>query len=338
MKKPLLLLALLLLPAHAWAQEEEDATVVQARREFTQGTKLVRAEQWAEALASFERAAALKAHPITTFNIAQCERAMGQYTRARRSFISALAQDDALEPKALSDSARVEAKGLIAELDRILSHVTITLKPEDAALAVDGRPLEAANDANDASGANPVFVAGTLPPGPGAPPNVVKFEVVTNPGVHVFTVSRQGYQDVVVNKTLAPGAHTTLPLELDKLPAAIHITSNLADALVRVNDADVGNPPVEVSRVAGRYRVKVTKKGFDPYETEFAVRPGERIELAANLREEKRALTSKWWFWTGLGVVIVGAAAGTYAITQSNNEPTRPPTDGGGLGWSLRVH
>src|SRR5206468_8319753 len=110
-----------------------------------------------------------------------------------------------------------------------------------------------------------------------------------------------------------------------------------ADALVRVNDADVGNPPVDVSRNAGRYRVTVTKKGYVTYESEVAMRPGEHVELAANMREEKRALTQQWWFWTGIGVVVVGAAAGTYALTRSDPTPTRPAPDGGGLGWSLKV-
>jgi hypothetical protein len=84
----------------------------------------------------------------------------------------------------------------------------------------------------------------------------------------------------------------------------------LVDAIVRVNDADVGNPPVEFSRNAGRYRVTVTRKGYVPYE---------------------------WWSWTAVGVVVVGAGAGTYALARSNSTPSRPPPDGGGLGWSLKV-
>jgi hypothetical protein len=166
----------------------------------------------------------------------------------------------------------------------------------------------------------------------------VAFRILANPGAHVFTVSRQGYQDVVVNRSLAPGSDTSLGLELDKLPATIHVTSNLADALVRVNDADVGNPPVDVSRAAGRYHVAVARKGYVTVESEVAVRPGERVELAANMHPEKRPLTREWWFWTGIGVVVAGAAAGAYALTRSDPTPTRPPPDGGGLGWSLKVH
>ncbi|HEY8073238.1 MAG TPA: PEGA domain-containing protein, partial [Labilithrix sp.] len=289
---------------------------------------LVRAERWGEALAAFERAAEKKPHAITTFNIAQCERAMGQYTRARRDFVRAIDQDENANGEQLPESSRVEARGLASEMDRILARASVRLEPAEAAIAVDGRPLDKDGES---------FVAGTLPPGPGASPQLGSFVVVLNPGAHVFTVSRQGYQDVVLNRTFAPAATEKIDLLLDRLPATIHLTSNLTDAIVKVNDADVGNPPVEVSRNAGRYRVTVARKGWVTYETDVAMRPGERIEIAATMHEEKRALTQTWWFWTAVGVVVVGAAAGTYALTRSDSTPQRPPTDGGGLGWSLKV-
>lgn len=315
--------------ARAHAEEEEDATVLAARKEFVDGAALVRAQRWGEALSAFERAAKLKPHAITTYNVAQCERAMGQYTRARRAFVAALAQDDAAGSGQLPESVKVETRGLVAELDRILAKVNVTLRPEGATIAVDGRPLEREGDAS--------LVAGTLDPGPGAAPGLETFTVVMNPGVHVVTVSRQGYQDVVVNRSFAPGAIVPLSLELDRLPATIHVTSNVVDAIVRVNGADVGNPPVEVSRAAGQYRVSVSRKDFVPYDVNVAVRPGERVDLAADLRKEDPPLTKKWWFWTAAGVVVAGAAAGTYFIVRSSEEPQRQPTDGGGLGWSLRV-
>jgi hypothetical protein len=46
-------------------------------------------------------------------------------------------------------------------------------------------------------------------------------------------------------------------------------------------------------------------------------------------------LTGKWWFWTAVGAVVVGSAVGTYYATRP--DPERPPVDGGGLGWSVRV-
>lgn len=326
---PLLLVAVLVsVPVIARA-EDDDPTTLDARREFVEGTALVRAQRWGEALAAFERAAKLKPHAITTYNIAQCERAMGQYTRARKAFRAAIAQDAAAGGTQLSESVNEEARGLVAELDRVLSRVRITLKPEASWVSVDGRPLEATDDS--------ALVAGTLPPAPGTPPPSDTFDVVLNPGVHVIVVSRHGYQDVIVNKAFAPGTAPPLVLELDRLPASIHVTSNIADAIVRLNGDDVGNPPVDVSRAAGRHRVVVTKKNFVTYESEFTVRPGERVDLAAELRKEDRPLTQKWWFWSAVGVVVVGAAVTTYFVVRSSEEPQRSATDGGGLGWSLRV-
>jgi hypothetical protein len=138
-----------------------------------------------------------------------------------------------------------------------------------------------------------------------------------------------------VNKTLAPGSTIELPLVLDRLPAVIGVASNRPDAIVRVNGVDVGNPPAEVSRAAGRYSVTVSRSGFVTYEAEVLARPGERIDLTANLHP--LALTQRWWFWTGVGVVVVGAGVGTYLLARPETQATRPAPDGGGLGWFLKV-
>src|SRR5208282_3184551 len=113
-----------------------------ARAAFLTGTDLVRRAEWAEALAAFEKAAQLKPHPITTHNIGACERAMGQYTRARASFMAALEQNDKLGGSALSASLVIEASGYVKELDGLLARAEIVLDPATASIAVDGRPLE----------------------------------------------------------------------------------------------------------------------------------------------------------------------------------------------------
>src|SRR6185503_2274830 len=126
--------------------QPEDPTVVSARREFVDGTALVRAERWGEALSAFERAAKLKEHAITTYNIAQCERAMGQFTRARQALVTALAQSEAGGRRDLPESVEADARAMLGEMNRIVPRVTVTLQPSDAAIAVDGRPLEPASD------------------------------------------------------------------------------------------------------------------------------------------------------------------------------------------------
>src|SRR5262245_43557036 len=124
---------LVVVPSLAHAQED-DPTTLDARREFVEGTALVRAQRWGEALAAFERAAKLKPHAITTFNIAQCGRARGQNTRARKGFAAALSEDAAADPKQLTDTVRDEAKGMLGELDGVLARVRITMRPDSAAM------------------------------------------------------------------------------------------------------------------------------------------------------------------------------------------------------------
>src|SRR5947199_10579030 len=72
------------------AAHAEPSDVDRARDAYKEGAALARDAQWGAALAAFERSAKLRPHPWATFNIAVCERALGQYVRARRTFARAL--------------------------------------------------------------------------------------------------------------------------------------------------------------------------------------------------------------------------------------------------------
>jgi hypothetical protein len=306
----------------------DEAAVVEARREFVDGLELVKRAEWAEALGAFERSLKLRPHPITVFNIGACERALGRYTRARATLKRALADSDA-QAGALPDSLVSEARGFLAEIERILVHLDVTISPASAAVAVDGRPLEVTG-----SGSAAVLVAGTVDPGPGAPPPGGRFELLLDPGTHLLTLSRAGFRDVVVNRTFAPGAHEPLVLELERLPATLHVASNFPGAVVRIDDLDVGTAPVDVARTPGSHLVQVLRRGFVPYRAAVTLRPGEAADLKATLEVQRPPLWSRWWFWTALGGVLTAAAVSAYAITWATQTPS---LDGGGLQWVARL-
>ncbi|MBI2395859.1 MAG: PEGA domain-containing protein [Deltaproteobacteria bacterium] len=150
-------------------------------------------------------------------------------------------------------------------------------------------------------------------------------------------MSRKGYADAVANHTFAPGSTTKLTLNLDKLPATLHVASDQSGAIVTVNGVDVGVAPVDVTRPAGTYKVLVTKPGHVTYEAQVVAHAGESVDLRTTLPEEKRSLTSQWWFWATAGAAVAGVAAGTYLLTRQEPEPARPPLNGGGLGWAVPV-
>jgi hypothetical protein len=333
-----LALAIALVAPAAMALDEPPASadtpdITKARQEFLSGAELVKEARWGEALAAFERSGKLRPHAITTYNVGACERAMGLYTRAQKTFKDAMAQNDAAGKTELPASLVVDIDGYLSQIRSILANVMVTLVPANAALTVDGRPLEV----TERGASPPVLAGGVLPPGPGEAPPASLFRVQLDPGVHVFTLSRKGYADAVVNRTFLPGASTELSLHLDRLPATFHVASYPAGGIVTVEGADVGATPVDVPRPAGSYKVVVRKPGYVTYETQVVAQSGEEVNLSPNLPQEKVALTQRWWFWSAVGVVVLGAAGGTYLLTRGQGTEQRPPPDAGGLGWALQL-
>ena len=316
----------------AKVEKEVDPNLEKARELFAKGTTLVQAAQWAEALAAFEESAKLRPHPITTYNMGACERALGRYTVAQATLLEAL-QPPTNPESTLPESLVGEAKAYLAEIDRLLVHIDLTVAPADAEIAVDGRPLLLA----DLPDGRKLLVAGRLPAGRGQALATTNMELLLDPGTHLFTLSRKGFSDQVVTKTFEPGKHDVLELNLDKLPAKLRVSSNELRSIVRIDLADVGYAPVDINRPAGAYKVRVEKNGFVAYETTVKVNPGEEADIKATLAVERTPVTKKWWFWTAAGVFVTGTVVATYLATRSEPAPQRPPLDGGGLGWTLEV-
>lgn len=312
----------------------DDATDTQARDEFVRGAALVKNAQWAEALAAFERSAKTRPHAVTTYNIGACERAMGRYTLARETFTQARTQNDAAHGAELPEGVLTEMKGYLDEIERLLANVTVVLDPPGASIAIDGRPLAPSSGAADAS---LTFVAGTRAPAPAEPAPAASFHVLLDPGAHVFTLTRKGFADAVANKTFGPGTTTTLRLELNRLPATLHIASDPSGAATAIEGVDVGTTPLDLSRPGGTYRVTVRKGGFVDYDSRITAVPGENINVLATLPADRPSIAQRWWFWTGIGALVVGGTLAAYFIARSQQEPQQPALNGGGLGWTVPI-
>jgi hypothetical protein len=298
-------IAFLLAPARARA--DDDATT-RARTEFVAATDHVKNARWGEALAAFERSAELRPHPLTTFNIGACERALGRYTRARATLERALTANEAGAKRELAPSFVADAKKWIADIDRLVVHAAVVVHPPDATLLVDGAPVQMAN-------------------GRGA--------LLLDPGTHVFSLSRAGFVNGIVNKTFAPGSSPEVVLDLQSLPATLRIAADRGGSVVAVDELDVGVAPVQLTRPAGTYSIVVRKPGFVTYQSQVKVGPGEEPAILATLPEETTPVTKKVWFWSVAAMVVAGAAVGTYFLTRP--DPERPAPSGGALGWVVTV-
>jgi hypothetical protein len=196
------------------ASAPDDATTTQAREAFRVGSALARQGQWLEALGSFERSERLKAHPVTLYNVGYCERALGRLTRSRRTLTSALAGALPGAPQ-LSPELAAAAKGYLVEIEHRLARAVVTVEGAGAALAVDGRPL----DTDPASGLRAILVAGTREPGPPERLSTPSFDLLLDPGVHVFVLAARSGLEKVSSTTFAAGSSVLLTLSVGEPPS-----------------------------------------------------------------------------------------------------------------------
>lgn len=304
----------------------DDAGLAVAKEAFTRGLTLAKEEKWGEALEAFETAGRAKRHALTTYNAAVAERALSRYTRARIRFAAALEEDAAAGGSELAQSYKDNTKTFLAELDALLVHVDVTLDPADAALAIDGRPLSWTTDERKTA------FAGVASASAGEKVERKAFEVIADPGSHVFTVTKDGFETVVSKEVLKAGSRAKVALSLTAMPAKLKIDANTGRAAIRLDDVDVGVAPILLVRPAGSYRVEVNKAGFVPYTANVNLREGQQTDLLARLSEDV-PITKRWWFWAGAGGVVVVAAVAVLAGVLLTADPTY---NDGSLDWVAR--
>jgi hypothetical protein len=200
----------------------------------------------------------------------------------------------------------------------------VTLEPPTALLTVDGRPLAAAQGSER-------YHASTTRSGTSKPLGKRRFQLELDPGPHVFRAVRAGHQDVVLPKSYHAGARSKLDLRLDVLPATVSVKSSPAQAIVRVDDREVGLTPIEFQRPAGHYALELDLDDYETHSAALDLRAGERADLTAELVPYETPLYEQWWFWTGAIAVVAGGVVLTYFLTRP--EPETPPYDGGTTGW-----
>ncbi len=108
-----------------------DPTLADARRAYTEGTEHFNAGRYAEALASFERAFAMRSNPVVLKPIAECHERLGNVPQA----IAALERYLRELPTA-PDHAQLEAR--LATLQQRPARVSVTSTPDGAQITVDG--------------------------------------------------------------------------------------------------------------------------------------------------------------------------------------------------------
>ena len=245
-----------------------------------------------DALDLYREAYALVPDPALLYNEARALQAMDEHADAVR-LLERFDKEASPELKAkVPDLATliVESRARVTELNVVVSVA-------GAEIVVRGRVL----------GASPL-----------------ERPVGVNAGSAELVVRADGYIPFQEKLDLQGGTTRTVNVKL--VPKAnegiLTIRTHVIGAKVRLDGTPIGDSASGIVVATGRHTLVAEAEGYEPTVTSVDIARGTRREVDLELKSKPGILT-KWWFWTGIGVVV---AAGVGAIIAVNTE--RGPDSG----------
>jgi hypothetical protein len=298
----LLLAFLSALSRLARADEALDASVSEIKR---RGDEALVAGRPADALAAYEAAYDKKPDPALLYNKGRAHQALGDFASAMQS----LEQFQKAAPPELR--ARVSGlEGLLKELRAKISQVTIACDVAGAAVRVATRGL----------GLTPLPHATYVPA-----------------GKQTLEVTKDGYFPYKREIDLLPGGVASFDVHLSskETDGVLLVTSSVTGAIVTVDGKMSGTVPTEIVVAGGAHRLELAREGYKPSRSSFVIAAGERKTLDVGLQAESSSVLKKWWFWTGVGVVVVGATIATVIALTTEKEAGSGSLDPGRISAGL---
>jgi hypothetical protein len=92
---------------------------------------------------------------------------------------------------------------------------------------------------------------------------------------------------------------------------SVQVLSSAPDAVVHVNEKEIGSTPIDIyaGLPVGRHRVEIKKPGYLLYKQDVVIHHNETTLLQAELIDEDsiKPWYSKWWVWTSAAAVVTGS-------------------------------
>jgi hypothetical protein len=276
----------------AWADGDDAAGVAH----FKSGVGLFRDGNYAGALAEFEESYRLRPGASALQNIALCQRQLFRYAASIGSLEKMLKSYGGT----LSADDKLAAETALRELRERVTKVTLQVTPKNAALLIDGKPVEGNGDG-------------------------VR-RLVLDVGEHTVVASAPGFEDRETRISVA-GSEKTIEVNLAAATGSLSVTTDDAAATIFVDGVQVGKGAWKGALAAGdRHVVKVEKDGRAPAVADIVLKVDE--SKALNLPPGPALLDSAK---TGPapGTGFYGFATGTLYLLNQHPDGYRTPKNRG---------
>jgi hypothetical protein len=262
------------------------------------GNEAMDAQRYEEAIQAYEEAYHVAKTPLLLFNLGRAYENLGKFPKA----FDYLQQFKSEAPAKIRDQVPGLAD-LMADLQKRITTLTVSSNVRGARILIRNQQV------------------GTTP---------LKAPIRLNSGSVTIEVIADGYQTYQKQVELPGGKKFHLEANITKKFGTLHIQSNFPNSVIWIDGTKVGNTPLETQTAPGTHSILATHPQASDYKTTTIVEAGKqkRLQLQLSKRVESKPITTKWWFWTGIGVVVVGASVAITIALTTEKKPssgTIPP-------------
>jgi hypothetical protein len=296
---PLLLLwSIVFFSITSWADEPASADVARAAELKKQGDDLMVSLQYRDALDAYAKSYSINPDPAVLYNRARAHQALAEYPEALDLLMT------------FSQIAPAELKSRVPFLKELIDDIRARVATLDVRADVPSARVFVRDK-----------LESTLP---------ATQPIRVRAGMAKIEVRADGYVPFVKEIELPGGKATTVEAHMLKdVPegrAVLSITSSQPSAVVTVDGRPLGTAPIETVLAAGRHAVVVQSEGHEDSHIDVELASGQRRNMDVTL-SPKRSILAKWWFWTGVGIVVATGVVIVYAANTTSEAPsgTIPP-------------
>jgi tetratricopeptide (TPR) repeat protein len=266
-------------PPKSAAQTKSEASRLKSAADV-----LMDQDRYADALVLYERAYELSSDPALLYNEGRAHEALGDYPKALEKL------------ETFEQQAPPAVRALVPGLRELITDLrgrmaTIVIKTN----APNARVLLRQKDEGAVNGER------RLP---------------TRAGQASVEVAADGYETFRRDLELSAGTTVTVDanLVLKKRDALIVVrTTPSADVLF--DGKALGRAPLQVHATPGTHELVATANGYYEERVAMTLALGDRRDIELELRKTP-GIASKWWFWTGIGAVVLGGVATAVVLTR----------------------